>query len=82
MTELRDRLFIRDKDPEYYYRWCNQRDLNMLTRVDQGFEVVKGANEELPPELRDLQSTQNPGGGSVRQRSTDSQPIQLKHGGE
>jgi len=64
----RDRLFVREKDPNYYYRWCNERDLVMLQRVDQGFEVVKGANDALPPELRDLQSTETPGGGDVRRR--------------
>jgi hypothetical protein len=65
--QLRDRFFVADKDPEYMYRWCNERERVMLERIDQGFEVVSGGSE-LPPELRAVQSTENPTGGNIRKR--------------
>jgi len=64
----RDRFFVSDKDPDYVYRWCNEKERVMLERIDQGFEVAKGKEVELPVELRPLQTTETPTAGTVRRR--------------
>ena len=64
-----DRLYVSDKDPDYYYRWCNQQDANMMELQLLGFRGVEGED----PLLRSFtpvapgQSSDVPG-GAVRRR--------------
>lgn len=64
-----DRLFVSDKDPDYYYRWMNQRDMNIMSAQMDGYQPVIGEDPmmKLIP-LPTGQSTENPSGGVVRQR--------------
>ena len=64
-----DRLFVSDKDPEFYYRWINQRDMNVMAARMDGYEPVIGEDPmmKLIP-LPTGQSTENPSGGVARQR--------------
>jgi len=62
-----DLFTVADSDPAFVYRWVNQRTENVLRRRGQGFEVVTG-EAELPQGLLKVQSTENPTGGTVRQR--------------
>ena len=66
MTGLPDRFFVKEKDPNFVYRWCNEKDRVMFERQFQGYEVVTGP-AELPP-LLGGQSSENPTGGTVRRR--------------
>lgn len=53
---MRDMFQVPDADPNYKYRWVNQRDRMMLQRLQEGWEVVKGS--DIPSELRiQLQSS-------------------------
>lgn len=70
---LRDEFYVESKDPDYIYRWCNERDRNMRVRMRQGYRPVEGT-DELPPEFRQstagagAQSTGNPSGGTTIRR--------------
>lgn len=70
---MQDEFYYSDKDPEYVYRWCNDRDRNMRLRYRQGYRPVEGV-DELPeafrvnPGLVGAQSTGNPSGGTTIRR--------------
>lgn len=67
-VELFDEFHVSDQDPNYVYRWTNQKDSIVSMRLRQGYELVKGDDPDIPEEIRKLQSTGNPGGGQLRQR--------------
>lgn len=68
-----DEFYVENKDPNYIYRWCNDRDRNMRLRLRQGYKPVEGV-DDLPaefrqnPQLAGMQSTGNPGGGNLIRR--------------
>lgn len=64
-----DRFTVKDKDPNFVYRWCNTRERAMLEKVDIGWQVVRGASE-LPAELQNSlgQASESTAGGTTRTR--------------
>ena len=68
-----DRLYVSDKDDEYYYRWVNAKDMNVLEASLNGFETVHGADPLMPTLTAPVvpltgQNTDVPVGGATRQR--------------
>ncbi len=64
-----DKFEVKDKDPNYNYRWCNTDERAMLHRIDQGYEVCKFDSPELPTEIK---NELVPGtGGVARRRGSD-----------
>jgi hypothetical protein len=58
-----------DKDPNYIYRWVNTDERAMLHRIDQGYEVCKFDNPEIPVEVKNDLVAQT--GGVTRRRGSD-----------
>jgi hypothetical protein len=65
----RDRLYFKDKDPAFVYRFVNTKERVMEQRVDEGWEPVH-ATSTLSPEVQKLvqQQTDNPDGGTTVRR--------------
>lgn len=65
-----DRLYVSDKDPEFYYHWFNRNDMNMMQAQMDGYSAVLGEDPAavIPGLLPAGQSTENPTGGVVRMR--------------
>jgi hypothetical protein len=65
-----DRLFVSDMDPEYYYRWANTKDINVMSMQLDGFEPVVGEDPKmsLTPLPVAGQSTENPVSAGSRMR--------------
>lgn len=68
-----DRLYVSDRDTEFYYRWANTKDTNIMGMQMDGFEPVTGED----PLLKSLnpialsgtgQSSENPTSLATRQR--------------
>jgi hypothetical protein len=69
-TSTRDRFEVFGEDPEYKYRWVNNRDMIMMNRVYEGWEPCHATDLKLPESLQKVfgQSTAAPAGGSLVQR--------------
>lgn len=68
---MTDRFRVLNEDPNYKYRWCNNKDLVMMSRIHEGWEPVHGdAAEKLPEAIAKAlgQVSPTPGGGSLTQR--------------
>jgi len=63
-----DQFVVRDANPDFRYRWCNERDRAMLQKMNVGWEVDKAGKNELPDLLPAGQSVENPAGGTIRKR--------------
>jgi hypothetical protein len=63
-----DQFVVRDADPNFRYRWCNERDRAMLQKMNVGWEVDKEGKDELPNLLPKGQEVENPAGGTIRKR--------------
>jgi hypothetical protein len=66
--QVYDQFVVRDPDPNYRYRWCNERDRAMLQKMNVGWEVDKDGKDELPNLLPAGQAVENPAGGTIRKR--------------
>jgi hypothetical protein len=63
-----DQFVVRDPDPDYRYRWCNERDRAMLQKMNVGWEVDREGKDELPNLLPKGQEVEAPAGGTIRKR--------------
>jgi hypothetical protein len=63
-----DQFVVRDPNPEFRYRWCNERDRAMLQKMNVGWEVDKEGKNELPSLLPKGQEVESPAGGTIRKR--------------
>ena len=64
--ERNDQFFVKDKDPNYVYRWCNSDDRAMRSHQADGYETVldptpENATTEIPKD----------GAGVTRRRGQD-----------
>jgi hypothetical protein len=63
-----DQFVVRDPDPDFRYRWCNERDRSMLQKLNVGWEVDRTGKSELPSLLPTGQEVEAPAGGTIRKR--------------
>lgn len=64
-----DKFTVHDKETGYIYRWCNTDERSMLIRKEQGYEVCRYDEPELPSEIS-KDAIPAPG-GVTRRRGTD-----------
>lgn len=64
-----DKFEVKDKETGYVYRWVNTDERAMLIRRDQGWEVCKFDEPELPSEIA-ADAVPAPG-GVTRRRGSD-----------
>ena len=65
---LYDQFTVKDPDPNFRYRWCNERDRAMLQKLNVGWEVDRSGKDEMPNLLPAGQQVENPAGGNIRKR--------------
>lgn len=68
-TAMNDRFYVPDRDPEYHYRWCNNRDHNVMVRIHEGWETVQQPDKLLVAVQNAVgQSSGTPAGGATVSR--------------
>jgi hypothetical protein len=67
---MNDRFHVPAADPAYRYRWCNNRDVCMMTRISEGWETVQQPPTALEAAVSNAvgQTGAAPAGGSTISR--------------
>jgi len=63
-----DRLYVSDQDPEYYYRWANSKDINVMGMQLDGFTAVLGEDPKMQLTPLQGQNSENPVSPGARMR--------------